>query len=473
MPRSTARRALPHLLAAALLILGPAAATAAAAESPEPLRLSASLGPLESLGPLRPLKSLETLKPLKPLEPLSPAAVLPDSAPAAYPDVLRRRAAALLADTLLDYSQVGICVYDLTADSLLLAHGARQCLRPASCQKLVTAAAAVATLGSDYRLTTTLLLDPADSTVTVRAGFDPLLATDDLRAFATALRRAGIDSLRHPIGLDLTLKDTLRMGWGWCWDDDNPPLAPLLCNGRDEFRARFAAILREAGILHPDSALLLRTAPAAPGAQPIAERSHTIQQVLQPMLKRSDNLMAEALFYHLAAASRKPYAGRREAADAIAALLRRALPGATHYKVADGSGLSLYNRTTPETLVALLRHVWGDATLCGAIFPALPIMGRDGTLRRRCRGQSADRRVWAKTGTLDGVSTLAGYAMAPNGHRLAFAVMNQGILRNADAHRFQDSLCNALTAPLRPSDIEPDALAEPPAADEPQPNAGE
>lgn len=473
MPRSTARRALPHLLAAALLSIGPAAATAAAAESPEPLRLSASLGPLESLGPLRPLKSLETLKTLKPLEPLSPAAVLPDSAPAAYPDVLRRRAAALLADTLLDYSQVGICVYDLTADSLLLAHGARQCLRPASCQKIVTAAAAVATLGSDYRLTTTLLLDPADSTVTVRAGFDPLLATDDLRAFAAALRRAGIDSLRHPIGLDLTLKDTLRMGWGWCWDDDNPPLAPLLCNGRDEFHARFAAALREAGILHPDSALILRPAPAAPGAQPIAERSHTIQQVLQPMLKRSDNLMAEALFYHLAAASRKPYAGRREAADAIAALLRRALPGATHYKVADGSGLSLYNRTTPETLVALLRHVWGDATLCGAIFPALPIMGHDGTLRRRCRGQSADRRVWAKTGTLDGVSTLAGYAMAPNGHRLAFAVMNQGILRNADAHRFQDSLCNALTAPLRPSDIEPDALAEPPAADEPQPNAGE
>lgn len=126
MPRSTARRALPHLLAAALLSIGPAAATAAAAESPEPLRLSASLGPLESLGPLRSLKSLETLKPLKPLEPLSPAAVLPDSAPAAYPDVLRRRAAALLADTLLDYSQVGICVYDLTADSLLLAHGARQ-----------------------------------------------------------------------------------------------------------------------------------------------------------------------------------------------------------------------------------------------------------------------------------------------------------------------------------------------------------
>lgn len=473
MPRSTARRTLSHLLAAALLCICPAAATAAAAESPEPLRLSASLGPLESLGALRSLKSLETIKPLSPTAAPDSAAVLPDSALATYPDVLRRRAAALLADTLLDYSQVGICVYDLTADSLLLAHGARQCLRPASCQKIVTAAAAVATLGSDYRLTTTLLLDPADSTVTVRAGFDPLLATDDLRAFATALRRAGIDSLRHPIGLDLTLKDTLRMGWGWCWDDDNPPLAPLLCNGRDEFHARFAAALREAGILHPDSALILRPAPAAPGAQPIAERSHTIQQVLQPMLKRSDNLMAEALFYHLAAASRKPYAGRREAAAAIAALLRRALPGATHYKVADGSGLSLYNRTTPEILVALLRHVWGDATLCDAIFPALPIMGRDGTLRRRCRGQSADRRVWAKTGTLDGVSTLAGYAMAPNGHRLAFAVMNQGILRNADAHRFQDSLCNALTAPLRPSDIEPDALAEPPADDEPQPNAGE
>ena len=55
--------------------------------------------------------------------------------------------------------------------------------------------------------------------------------------------------------------------------------------------------------------------------------------------------------------------------------------------------------------------------------------------------------VSAKTGTLEGVSTLSGYCTAPNGHTLCFAIMSQGILRQSVAHRFQDKVCEAMTAP--------------------------
>ena len=74
-------------------------------------------------------------------------------------------------------------------------------------------------------------------------------------------------------------------------------------------------------------------------------------------------------------------------------------------------------------------------------------MGRDGTLRKRCLNSSAQNHVWAKTGTVDGVSSLAGYATAPNGHLLAFAIINQGIAKAAIGRRFQNRVCKALTAP--------------------------
>ena len=60
---------------------------------------------------------------------------------------------------------------------------------------------------------------------------------------------------------------------------------------------------------------------------------------------------------------------------------------------------------------------------------------------------TAAGNVRAKTGTVEGVSTLAGYATAANGHRLCFAIMNQGIRRQSDGRRFQDRVCEVLTAP--------------------------
>ena len=386
--------------------------------------------------------------------------------PTDYPSALRQRVDSLLVLPLLEHSQLGLCIYDLTADSLLLDCGRQQCLRPASCQKLITAAAAIETLGSDYRLSTTLLINPSDSSLIIRAGFDPLFGADDMHAFADAVRQAGITTLKAPVILDCSIKDTLRMGWGWCWDDDNPPLSALLYNGRNTFLSHLRTALADVGIPTPDSTFYVRYATAPPKAQPIAVRTHTLQQVLQPMLKRSDNLMAEAVFYHLAAHAGKPFAGRKEATDVITAFVHRALPQAQHFQIADGSGLSLYNYTTPEILVAVLRRTWHDSNLYTTLLPALPIMGKDGTLRRRCHGQSAQHRIWAKTGTVEGVSTLAGYAMAPNGHQLAFAIMNQGIRRTRDGQHFQDLVCNALTTPLRTTDIEPDDMAPLPKDDD-------
>ena len=81
----------------------------------------------------------------------------------------------------------------------------------------------------------------------------------------------------------------------------------------------------------------------------------------------------------------------------------------------------------------------------GHLYPSLPVAGEDGTLRSRMRGTKAQYNIHAKTGTLEGVITLAGYATSSEGHELAFAIMNQGVLHAANARRFQDRVCRALT----------------------------
>ena len=68
----------------------------------------------------------------------------------------------------------------------------------------------------------------------------------------------------------------------------------------------------------------------------------------------------------------------------------------------------------------------------------------DGTLRKRMKGTCAAGNVQAKTGTVEGVSTLSGYCTAGNGHRLCFSIMNQGIRHTSTGRNFQDRVCRVL-----------------------------
>lgn len=350
-------------------------------------------------------------------------------------------------NSIFDRTQLGLYVYDLTADAPVFAHGEQQQLRPASCQKILTTVAALRTLGTDYRYRTTLLLDGtiADSTLSgtlyLRGGFDPLFDRTDLLALVDSLTTAGIRRISGRVVFDHSMKDTSTRGWGWCWDDKVTALTPLLYEGREGLEHRFLSALREAGLDVNDD-IEYRETPRS--ATTLAERTHNIDQALLPILKNSDNLFAESLFYQLAAESGRSYADHKRAARAVEKMLAAAGATGGTYQIADGSGLSLYNYLTPRVLVATLRYAYRHDAVYRHLLPALPIAGTDGTLRKRMTSGNAQGNVRAKTGTVEGVSTLAGYCTAANGHTLCFAIMNQGILHTATGRNFQDRVCRAL-----------------------------
>lgn len=353
---------------------------------------------------------------------------------------------SLLQDELLLTSQLGLCVYDLTDDTLLYAYQAKQRMRPASTEKLVTAVTALSELGSDYRFATRLFYTGEirgrvlHGDLYVVGGFDPCFGKEDLLSFGKALKKSDVDSITGRLYADVSMKDTLQWGWGWCWDDDMPVLTPLLYGKKNIFIRAFSEMLHGLGIRYvfggqarcPQNGVLL------------AGRTRQLADVLHPMMKESDNLCAEALFYQLAARTGKPYASRKEAMYYIERLIGRLGYDPGKYIVADGSGVSLYNYLTPELEIAFLRYAYRDEAVFSPLYISLPIAGVDGTLKKRMRKGKAYGNVRAKTGTLEGVSTLAGYARSGNNHLLAFCIMNQGVERVAAAQDFQDKVCEWL-----------------------------
>lgn len=353
---------------------------------------------------------------------------------------------SLLQDELLFTSQLGLCVYDLTDDTLLYAYQAKQRMRPASTEKLVTAVTALSELGSDYRFATRLFYTGEirgrvlHGDLYVVGGFDPCFGKEDLLSFGKALKESDVDSITGRLYADVSMKDTLQWGWGWCWDDDMPVLTPLLYGKKNIFIRTFSEVLHGLGIRHvfggqarcPQNGVLL------------AGRTRQLADVLHPMMKESDNLCAEALFYQLAARTGKPYASRKEAMYYIERLIGRLGYDPGKYIVADGSGVSLYNYLTPELEITFLRYAYRDEAVFSPLYISLPIAGVDGTLKKRMRKGKAYGNVRAKTGTLEGVSTLAGYARSGNNHLLAFCIMNQGVERVAAAQDFQDKVCEWL-----------------------------
>ncbi|MBR1525847.1 MAG: D-alanyl-D-alanine carboxypeptidase/D-alanyl-D-alanine-endopeptidase [Prevotella sp.] len=367
-----------------------------------------------------------------------------------WPANIQERIGNLLHHDMFQTSQVGLMVYDLTADSVIFCHNERQLMRPASTMKMVTAVAAIDCLGSSYQLKTQLRYSGTVSDKTLVGniycigGLDPRFNNDDMRAFVESLRKMEIDTIRGKIVADASMKDRDLLGEGWCWDDKNPVLSPLLVNRKDNFMETFISMLTNTGI-YLDITTDKGTAPH--GTFELCTRTHTIDQILQRMMKKSDNLYAEALFYQIAAQQGSRYATAKQAAAAIKRLINKIGLNASDYRIADGSGLSLYNYLTPEVEVGLLKYAWNNEDIYYYLYNSMPIAGQDGTLQNRMRGTHAAGNVRAKTGTVTGVSSLAGYCTSANGHELCFAIINNGLLSTSKGRMFQDRVCQALCAP--------------------------
>ena len=353
----------------------------------------------------------------------------------------------LCQSSLFETTQLGLYVYDLTDGQPLYAVNAAHRMRPASCQKIVTAVTALHSLTPDYqlrtdfRITGTVKGGVLNGDLYVVGGMDPLVTADELlQAAATIRQQQGIERISGNIIYDLSMREDAPLGWGWCWDDDYGPLSALLVEGKDTFEQNWLQALSKAGITLIGGESRRIKEPS----RSVVTIRHNIDEVLEPMMKNSDNIYAECLFYQIAASTGQKNAGHKQASQCTEELMRRIGLEPERYKVADGSGLSLYNYVSAEMLVGLLSYAWRTPSIREHLLPALPIAGFDGTLQKRMIGTEAEGNVRAKTGTVTGIVSLAGYLTTANGHTLAFCIINQGVPSSSIGRAFQDEVCQEL-----------------------------
>ena len=172
-----------------------------------------------------------------------------------------------------------------------------------------------------------------------------------------------------------------------------------------------------------------------------------MDQILHKMMKESDNLYAESMYYQIAASTGNKWASAKSARNVERQLIRKIGLNPARYKLADGSGLSLYNYLSAELEVKLLRYAYLNGNIMDHLKHSLPIGGVDGTLKKRMKNSFVHGNVKAKTGTLTGIISLAGYCTAANGHELCFAIINNGIMHGNNARHFADKVCTLLCQP--------------------------
>ena len=367
-----------------------------------------------------------------------------------WPQDLCFRIDRLLEDKMFETSTVGLQIYDLTADSVIYQYNEKQCMRPASTMKMINAVTSLDRLGGSYQFKTQLHYTGEIDSCVLRGnlycvgGMDPRFAKDDLLAFVENIKKMGVDTIRGNIYADVSMKDDDLLGEGWCWDDKNPCLTPLLYSGKNKFFSRFCQELQKSNIVWIGDTLY---ASRPNNTKEICTRSHTMDQILMRMMKESDNLYAECMFYQLAASTGEKKVSAKTGRGEVNRLISKLGFRPSDYYIADGSGLSLYNYVSPELEVAFLKYAYRHLEIYNHLYPSLPIAGVDGTLSGRMKSGFAHANVKAKTGTVTGVSALAGYCTAVNGHQLCFSIINMGIRKAAVGRSFQDRVCEAMCQP--------------------------
>ena len=110
----------------------------------------------------------------------------------------------------------------------------------------------------------------------------------------------------------------------------------------------------------------------------------------------------------------------------------------------DGSGLSRHDLVTPRAIVTLLKYAQGQPWFA-SYYASLPVAGVDGSLQDRMKTSPATGRIHAKTGSVEHVRTLSGFAETPSGRRLIFSFLsnNQGG-KNHEAADALGGLCTAM-----------------------------
>lgn len=173
--------------------------------------------------------------------------------------------------------------------------------------------------------------------------------------------------------------------------------------------------------------------------------SDTLAQLVVPMLKNSDNLFANTLFKTVGAHYYHQTATWQNSAAAVKAILQQNGVETDGMVIVDGSGLSRNNQVSAHQFVQVLQAAYRDSAISQIYYNALPVGGLNGTLKHRLGFRDTIGKVHAKTGSMDGVSSLSGYIETKSDDTIIFSILVNDFNGSKFPYRsFEDQACRYL-----------------------------
>jgi serine-type D-Ala-D-Ala carboxypeptidase/endopeptidase (penicillin-binding protein 4) len=334
-------------------------------------------------------------------------------------------------------SRTAAIAIDMRSGRTVFALNSRASLSPASTEKLAISFTALRVLGPSYRFHTEVV--GVGSRVRgvwkgnlLLVGFgDPTLTRADLDGLARRVAATGIKRVAGRVLGDDTYFDSRRDAVGWkpsYLGIESRPLSALAVEGvpfagvdgsaRAAARA-FTEALKSRGVAvdGPPGSGQAR----ADAFQIAFDLSQRLEHIVSLMNGESDNFVAEMVLKELGATR-----AERGSTAAGARVVRRTLADAgvalAGVRIADGSGLSRFDRFTVRALSDILRAGAADPSIRDVFVSSLAVAGVSGTLKARLARRPTLGIVRAKTGTTNRASALAGLVR----HRYIFAILQNG-----------------------------------------------
>lgn len=332
---------------------------------------------------------------------------------------------------------------------------------PASITKLITSACALVKLGQSYNFLTLVYTDDnnlSDGVINgnlyIKGFGDPDLYSGDIDYLANSVIKSNIKEITGNIVADESYFDTDYKGLSDYYKGDTGPsywpyISALTLNKNEgtsspalDAASTLSADLQAAGITFTGTVIAGKT---PSGSKEIARMSHSIFDVISNMNKVSDNLSAITIFKLLGAKMKSAPGSLEKGQEVVSSFLSEIGVNRYSYEILEGSGLTRYNKVNADLYITLLKYMYDDRFLFDYYFNSLSVAGVDGTLKKRMIGTEGEGNIHAKTGSLNGVSSLCGYAIDKDNEILIFFIVMNGFGgSNLGMHNVQDNFAVTL-----------------------------
>lgn len=331
---------------------------------------------------------------------------------------------------------ISVSIRNIKDEKIIYEKNSQLLLHPASTLKAFTTPVVLKTLGKDYKVSTILYKTPKNKNLYLKISADPLLTEKDLFNLFKGYKEQGFNKIKGSIIIDDNIVDNTNWGKGWMWDDSNEKSMPKfsaynlnhnlsketnlpVADPKSYFIENLRQVIKSNKIKFKGA---IKSGCLPEDVVLVTSVEHSIIEEISQINHKSDNMGAESLFNLAGAEYTKSKGSTSKGLMAFKSFYKELGLNVDGLKLVDASGVSHYNLMNTDWMSLALCRLF-KSNLSDVYVNSLAKPGEYGTLANRLT--DIDFKLWAKTGSLSGISGLSGYIKSSPDKTYSFSILIQ------------------------------------------------